>query len=68
MDACLVTLDLTNNFDLTKLYLNLVSLYVRLIILLSRVEDRLDIPSVHLISHSRLMQRHTFYFGANTLF
>lgn len=40
IDACQISLDLTNNFDLTKLYLNVVTIYIRLMILLSRVEDR----------------------------
>ncbi|XP_045766160.1 membrane-associated protein Hem [Maniola jurtina] len=40
MDACQVTLDLTLNFELTKNYLDLVTTYVSLMILLSRVEDR----------------------------
>ncbi|XP_063219756.1 membrane-associated protein Hem [Bacillus rossius redtenbacheri] len=40
MDACQVHLDITLNFELTKAYLDLVSTYVTLMILLSRVEDR----------------------------
>eukprot|EP00094_Tigriopus_californicus_P005705 TCALIF_05499-PA protein Name:"Similar to Hem Membrane-associated protein Hem (Drosophila melanogaster)" AED:0.06 eAED:0.06 QI:71/0.83/0.85/1/0.83/0.85/7/245/1120 len=40
IDVCHLTLDLTVNFDLTKLYLNVVTLYVRLMILLSTVDDR----------------------------
>ncbi|XP_046405356.1 membrane-associated protein Hem isoform X2 [Ischnura elegans] len=40
MDACQVHLDITLNFDLTKSYLDLVTTYVTLMILLSRVEDR----------------------------
>ena len=40
LDACQITLDVTNNFDATRLYLNVVSIYVRLMILLSRVDDR----------------------------
>ena len=31
-----IHLDITQNFDLTKLYLDVVSLYIRLMILLSR--------------------------------
>lgn len=40
MDACQVELDITLNYDLTKGYLDLVTTYVILMILLSRVEDR----------------------------
>ncbi|KAL3277851.1 hypothetical protein HHI36_013192 [Cryptolaemus montrouzieri] len=40
MDAFQVELDITVNFELTKGYLDLVTTYVSLMILLSRVEDR----------------------------
>lgn len=40
MDACQIHLDVTINFELTKNYLDLVTTYVSLMILLSRVEDR----------------------------
>lgn len=40
MDACQMLLDITINFELTKNYMDLVSTYVSLMILLSRVEDR----------------------------
>ncbi|XKL65966.1 hypothetical protein PGB90_009386 [Kerria lacca] len=40
MDACQLHLDITVNFELTKAYLDLVSTYVTLMIMLSRVEDR----------------------------
>ncbi|KAK7790225.1 hypothetical protein R5R35_014534 [Gryllus longicercus] len=40
MDACQVHLDMTLNFELTKGYLDLVTTYVTLMVLLSRVEDR----------------------------
>ncbi|XP_065218570.1 membrane-associated protein Hem isoform X1 [Planococcus citri] len=40
MDACQLHFDITVNFELTKAYLDLVSTYVTLMILLSRVEDR----------------------------
>ena len=40
IDACGIILDLSLNFDLTRAYLDVVSMYVRLLILLSRVEDR----------------------------
>ncbi|XP_077288371.1 nck associated protein 1 Hem [Arctopsyche grandis] len=40
VDACQAHLDITLNFELTKNYLDLVTTYVSLMILLSRVEDR----------------------------
>ncbi|XP_050438959.1 membrane-associated protein Hem [Adelges cooleyi] len=40
MDACQVNLDITINYELTCAYLDLVTTYVTLMILLSRVEDR----------------------------
>lgn len=40
MDACQIHLDITLNFELTQAYLELVSTYVTLMILLSRVDDR----------------------------
>ena len=40
IDACGIILDLSLNFDLTRLYLDVVCIYVRLLILLSRVDDR----------------------------
>ena len=40
IDACGIILDLALNFDLTRLYLDVVAIYVRLLILLSRVDDR----------------------------
>lgn len=40
MDAYQVELDISTNFDLTKSYLDLVTTYVSLMVLLSRVEDR----------------------------
>lgn len=40
MDALQIHLDITINFELTKNYLDLVTTYVSLMILLSRVEDR----------------------------
>ena len=41
IDACQISLDITVNFELTRLYLELVTVYVQLMILLSRVDDRL---------------------------
>ena len=40
IDACQVSLDITVNFELTRSYLDLVTIYIQLMILLSRVEDR----------------------------
>lgn len=40
MDACQISLDITVNYELTKNYMDLVTTYVSLMILLSRVEDR----------------------------
>lgn len=40
IDACQIHLDITLNFELTKNYLDLVTTYISLMILLSRVDDR----------------------------
>ena len=48
IDACQVSLDLTINYDLTKLYLNVVTIYIRLMILLARVEDRKSVLGTHI--------------------
>ena len=40
IDACQISLDITVNFEITKLYLDLVTVYIQLMILLSRVDDR----------------------------
>lgn len=40
MDACQVNLNITLNFELSKAYLDIVTIYITLMILLSRVEDR----------------------------
>ena len=40
LDVFLMTPNLSLNFDLTKAYLDLITTYVSLLILLSRVEDR----------------------------
>ena len=39
IDACQITL----NFQLTSLYLDLITIYIQLMILLSRVDDRKDV-------------------------
>ena len=51
IDACGIILDITVNFDLTKLYLDVVSLYVRLMVLLSRVDDRKAVLGLFNASH-----------------
>ena len=40
IDSCNIFLDITTNFDLTKLYLDVVCIYIRLMVLMSRIEDR----------------------------
>ena len=40
IDACQISLDITINFQITSLYLELVTIYIQLMILLSRVDDR----------------------------
>ena len=40
IDSCNIFFDITANFDLTRLYLDLVCVYIRLMILLSRIDDR----------------------------
>ncbi|CAF1393608.1 unnamed protein product [Rotaria magnacalcarata] len=40
IDACQVHFDIALNYDLTKAYLDLISIYISLMILLSRVDDR----------------------------
>lgn len=58
MDTCQVNLDLTLNFELTKNYLDLVVIYVSLMILLSRVEDRKAVlglfNAAHEMVHSQI--------------
>ena len=40
IDSCNICFDITTNFDLTKLYLDVVCIYIRLMILISRIDDR----------------------------
>ena len=54
LDACQITLDVTNNFDATRLYLNVVSIYVRLMILLSRVDDRKAVLGLFNAAHEMI--------------
>lgn len=51
MDSCQVNLDLTLNFELTKNYLDLVTTYVSLMILLSRVDDRKPVLGLFNAAH-----------------
>lgn len=54
MDACQFSLDIAINFDLTKAYLNLVTTYVTLMILPSRVDDRKAVLSLFNLSHEMI--------------
>ena len=58
LDACQITLDVTNNFDATRLYLNVVSIYVRLMILLSRVDDRKAVLGLFNAAHEMVHGGH----------
>ena len=40
IDSLFMFMDITNNFHITKEYLTLVTNYIKLVLLLSRVEDR----------------------------
>lgn len=51
MDASQVHVDITLNFELTKNYLDLVTTYVSLMILLSRVEDRKPVLGLFNAAH-----------------
>ncbi|GAB6026086.1 hypothetical protein CHUAL_012289 [Chamberlinius hualienensis] len=57
MDTCQLSLNITVNFDLTKGYLDLVTTYVSVMILLSRVEDRKAVlglfNAAHEITHGQ---------------
>lgn len=54
MDACQLSLDIAINFDLTKSYLDLVTTYVSLMILPSRIEDRKAVLSLFNLSHDMI--------------
>ncbi|KAJ8298681.1 hypothetical protein KUTeg_022741 [Tegillarca granosa] len=54
MDACQVFLDITLNYDLTKMYLDLISTYVSIMILVSKVEDRRVVLSLYNVAHEYL--------------
>jgi len=57
IDACQISLDITVNFHLTQLYLDLVTIYIQLMILLSRVDDRKAVlglfNAAHEMSHNQ---------------
>lgn len=54
MDTCQVLFNITTCYDLTQNYLDLVSTYVSLMILLSRVEDRKVVLGVFNTAHELL--------------
>lgn len=54
MDACQLSLDIAINFDLTKAYLDLVTTYVSIMILPTRVEDRKAVLSLYNLSHDMI--------------
>uniref|UniRef100_A0A1B6E8D2 Membrane-associated protein Hem n=1 Tax=Clastoptera arizonana TaxID=38151 RepID=A0A1B6E8D2_9HEMI len=62
MDACQVHLDITLNFELTKLYLDLVVTYVSLMILLSRVEDRKAVLGLFNAAHEMVHNQNDLSF------
>lgn len=51
MDACQLSLDIAINFELTKAYLDLITTYVTLMIMPSRIEDRKAVLSLFNISY-----------------
>ncbi|CAG0916090.1 unnamed protein product [Notodromas monacha] len=51
MDVCSINLNIAVNFDLTKAYLDLVSTYVSLMLILSRVEDRKAVLGLFNVAH-----------------
>ncbi|XP_052798204.1 membrane-associated protein Hem-like isoform X3 [Mya arenaria] len=51
IDACQVFLDITLNFDLCKSYLDLVTTYVSIMILVSKVDDRKNILALYNVAH-----------------
>ncbi|XP_064603762.1 membrane-associated protein Hem-like isoform X2 [Liolophura sinensis] len=54
MDACQVHLNIILNFDLTKQYLDLVSTYTSIMILVSKVEDRKAVLGLYNAAHEFL--------------
>ena len=51
IDACQIHFDISLNFDLTKNYLELITTYVSLMILLSKVDDRKTVLGLFTIAH-----------------
>lgn len=51
IDACQIHFDITINYDLTKSYLDLISTFVSLMILLSKVDDRKTVLGLYTIAH-----------------
>ncbi|KAL3842215.1 hypothetical protein ACJMK2_020254 [Sinanodonta woodiana] len=51
IDACQIHLDITLNYDLTKHYLDLVTTYVCIMILVSKVDDRKLVLSLYSVAH-----------------
>ncbi|CAF1006447.1 unnamed protein product [Brachionus calyciflorus] len=54
IDACQIHFDIAINFDLSKNYLDLITTYVSLIILLSKVDDRKTVLGLYTIAHEML--------------
>ncbi|XP_067656118.1 nck-associated protein 1-like isoform X1 [Haliotis asinina] len=54
IDACQVHMDITSNFDLTRNYLDLISTYVSIMILVSKVEDRKTVLGLFNVAHEFL--------------
>lgn len=54
IDACQAFLDIRLNFDLTKMYLELVATYVSIMILVSKVDDRKAVIALFNVAHEFL--------------
>ncbi|XP_076471600.1 nck-associated protein 1-like isoform X3 [Babylonia areolata] len=54
IDACQACLDIRLNFDLTKMYLELVATYVSIMILVSKVDDRKAVIALFNVAHEFL--------------
>jgi NCK-associated protein 1 len=51
IDACQIQFDISINYDLTKNYLDLITTFVSLMILLSKVDDRKTVLGLYTIAH-----------------
>ena len=51
IDACQIHFDIAINYDLTRNYLDLISTFVSLMILLSKVDDRKTVLGLYTIAH-----------------